>query len=106
MVNFADFDGVVSKVVVHDEGQILAARVEAQDLAVIVQELLLGRDLSASKTLFEEFLHFSVSLGRNFFLRCFKVVMWGFTGWGLLVADSLDTKLRTRNSDFKRLNSN
>ena len=40
-VHFSNLYGIIRQVVVHDEGEVVPASVEAEDLAVVVQELLL-----------------------------------------------------------------
>lgn len=47
-VHFSNFYGIIRQVVVHDERQIVPASVEAEDLAVIVQELLLRGDTATA----------------------------------------------------------
>jgi len=42
VVHFPDLNGVVSKVVVDDEWQVIPAGVEAEHMAVVVEELLLA----------------------------------------------------------------
>ena len=43
MMDFTDLTGVVSEVVMDDEGEIVTLHEETEDLSVIVEELLLGR---------------------------------------------------------------
>lgn len=64
-VGLSDLNGVVGQVVVHDEGQVFTDRKEAQDLTVVVEELLLGRNLTTAEFLLEVLEHFLVSLGSD-----------------------------------------
>lgn len=67
-VNFADFDGVVSKVVVDDVGQVVIAGEETQNLLVVVEELFLAFDSATAERLLEELFHFLVLLEGERFL--------------------------------------
>lgn len=91
VVHLADFHGVVRQVVVHDKWQVVATAVETQHLAVVVQELLLGRDFAASQALFKELLHLAVPLGSNAHLRLSEVVDGSFSAFRLFVANALQS---------------
>lgn len=48
MVNFSDFNSVVSKVVVNYVRQVLGVAEEPQHFSVVVEELFLGWDFATS----------------------------------------------------------
>ena len=80
-VNFSDLNSVISQVVVDNEGQVFGSSEEAEDLSVVVQELLLGGDFTATEGLFEELLHLTVTLGGNSVLRLAKgIIRSGLSG--------------------------
>jgi len=56
-----NFNRVVSKEVVHNERKVLASGEEAQNLAVLVEELLLAGNLTATKLFLHEFLQVVLS---------------------------------------------
>lgn len=60
LVALADFERVVGEVVVHDVRQIVANGEEAEDLTVMVQELLLGGYLTTAELFLQEFKKFGV----------------------------------------------
>ena len=75
VVHLTDLDGVVGKVVVDDVREtITAVAEEAEDLAVLVKELLLGGNLAATEGLLLVLTHLGVLLQRLFLLRLLKVV--------------------------------
>jgi len=82
VVNFSDLNGVVSEVVVNNEGEVFALGEEAEDLAIVVEELLLGSNLAATEGLLEELLHLVIALGGNFLLGFDESI----TGRGLSVS--------------------
>ena len=57
MMNFTDLNGVIGQVVMDDERKAVTLCKEAEDLSVVVQELLLGSNFSATEGLFEELFH-------------------------------------------------
>ena len=76
MVDLADLYGIVSQVVVDHIWKIIANSEETEHLAVMIQELLLGCNLTTSKGFLEELLHLSVLLWCNLDLRLSEVVVW------------------------------
>ena len=73
----ADLECVVGQVVVHGVGQVVAACEEAQDAAIVVQELLLGHDFAATETLLHEVSHLGVVDARLWDLRLLEIVSRG-----------------------------
>jgi hypothetical protein len=51
VMNLSDFNGVISQEVVDDEGQVVETSVEAEDTAIVVQELLLALHSATTKGL-------------------------------------------------------
>ena len=82
MMNFTNLDGVIGHVVVDYIGQVVALGKEAKNNAVFVQELLLGGNLAASKSLLEELLHLRVPLWWNLDQRFGKLVLWALLSGG------------------------
>ena len=76
MVDLADLYGIVSQVVVDHIWEIIANSEETEHLAVMIQELLLGCNLTTSKGFLEELLHLSVLLWCNLDLGLSEVVVW------------------------------
>ena len=76
MVDLADLYGIVSQVVVDHIWKIIANSEETEHLAVMIQELLLGCNLTTSKGFLEELLHLSVLLWCNLDLGLSEVVVW------------------------------
>lgn len=74
LVALTNLEGVVTEIVVHDEGEILTLGEEAQDLTVVVQELLLAGDFATTKFLLEELEEFRVLLLRLGLLALFEIV--------------------------------
>lgn len=89
VVYFTNFDGVVSQVVVDNERQVFAAGIETENLAIMIEELFLGCNLATSKRLLEEFLHLTVTLGDDRFLRLLESVARSILGRCLLLTDVL-----------------
>ena len=76
VVHLTDLDGVIGKVVVDDVGQAIAAVAEeAEDLAVLVEELLLGGNLATTERLFLVLTHLGVLLQGLRLLRLLEVVL-------------------------------
>ncbi len=96
MVDLSDLDRVVSQVVMDDKRQIVALREESEDFAIVVQELLLRNDSSASKRLFEELFHLSVSNPCDRLLFGREGVFWDGQGLGLRLADVLKFELKSK----------
>jgi len=61
VVNLTDLDGVISQEVVNNKWKIFAVSIEAQNLAILVKELLLAGYLTTTQGLFHVFLHFVVT---------------------------------------------
>lgn len=76
VVNLSNFNGVVSKVVVHNERQVFALCVEAEDLTIVVQELLLGSNLTTTEGLLKELHHFAIAVGGNLLLGLNESISW------------------------------
>ena len=74
MMNFSDFNSVISQVVVNDERKIITLGKEPQHLSVVIQKLLLGNYSSTTKCLLQELFHFSILLCRNSNLSLLEVV--------------------------------
>jgi hypothetical protein len=60
VVHLANLDGVVGEEVVHDEGEVFGVAEEAEHLAVVVEELLLGGYAATAERPFHEFLEVAV----------------------------------------------
>jgi hypothetical protein len=65
VMGLADLNGIVSQVIVDDEGTVFRRAVETKDLSIVVQELLLGLDLASTELLLEVLEHEGVTLGSN-----------------------------------------
>ena len=76
-VALTDFESIISQVVVDSVGEIVTSAEEAEHLAVMVQELLLGLNLAATETLLHEVTHLWVSDTWHWDLRLDKVVHGG-----------------------------
>lgn len=76
VMHFSDFNSVISKVVVNDEGHSIMLGKESQYLSVIVQKLLLRNDSSSTKCFFQEFFHLCILLLRDLHLSLGKVISW------------------------------
>jgi hypothetical protein len=75
VVNLTDLNGIVSQVVVDNVGEVVVLAEEAEDLSVVVKELLLGGDLTATESLLKELLKVTVSLGGGLDLGLGEVVL-------------------------------
>lgn len=65
VVHLSDFASVVSQIVVDNVGHVFALGVKAEDLPVVVEELLLGDHSAAAECLLEELFHLCVFLLRH-----------------------------------------
>jgi len=74
LVALTDLESIVTQVVVHDERKIFTLGEEAQDLAVMVQELLLAVNFTTTKLLLKELEEFRVLLLRLRLLGLLEVV--------------------------------
>ena len=74
-VALADLESVIGQVVVHDVREILAFCEESQHLAIVIEELLLGGNLTATELLLEELEQLRVLLHGNGLLALLKVVL-------------------------------
>lgn len=101
-MGLSDLNGVVGQVVVHDERQVLTGREEAQDLTVVVEELLLGRNLATAEFLLEVLEHLLVSFGSDWNPGLGESVGGNLLGWRLGLALHLQ---RVSAKMEKRLNS-
>lgn len=72
-VTLTDFKRVVSKIVVNDIVEVVSCGEEAQDSAIIVQELLLGLNFATTKALLHEVSHFRVPLWWDGIQDCSKL---------------------------------
>jgi len=82
VVGFSDLNGVISQVVVDYKRSVITSAVEAEDLSVVVQELLLRSDLASSKLLLEVLEHEGITLRRYGDLRLFEVVFRALLSFG------------------------
>ena len=73
-VALADLESVVGQVVVHDVWQVLALGEESEDLAIVVEELLLSGDLATAELLLEELQQLGVLLHGHGLLARLEVV--------------------------------
>lgn len=89
VVHFSDLDGIVSQVVVDNEGQVVALDEETEHSAVVVEELLLGGHSASAQSLLQELLHLSVLLGGDLDLRLGEGVHWQLLSLWLALADVL-----------------
>jgi hypothetical protein len=69
-----DLECVVSQIVVHHVGKVLVVDEEAEDLAVVIQELLLRSNLATTETLLQEVSHLGVCHAGHGDLRHHEVV--------------------------------
>ena len=74
LVALTNFKSIITEVVVHDERQILTFGEETEDLTIVVQELLLGGDLTATELLLEELQELRVLLLRHGLLALLEVI--------------------------------
>lgn len=81
VMNLADLDCVVCQVVVDNEWEVLAVREETENAAIVVEELLLGGNLAATKGFLEELLHLWVSLWWDLDQGSCEVVDWTLLCW-------------------------
>ena len=70
-----DLDGVIGQVVVDNVGDVLGFGEEAEDLAIVVEELLLASHLATTETLLHEVTHFRVTVGNAGLLGSGEVVV-------------------------------
>ena len=89
MVDLADLNSVVGKIVVDNVWEVLAAGEEAEDTSIVVEELLLGGNFAATEGLLEELLHLWVSLGWDLDQGLGEVVDWALLSWGKVSALAL-----------------
>lgn len=89
VVVLADLNSVISQVVVNNKLEAFRLTVESKHLSVIVKELLLRGNLTASKFLFEVLFHLVVFLGRNWDLRFLERINGSLSGLRLLLTNIL-----------------
>ena len=89
MVNLTDLNGVISQVVVDDVWEAVVSGEETEYFAVVVQELLLGFNLTTTEGFLEELNHLSILLWWNWNLALGKVVLWA-----ILVLWEVDSDFR------------
>ena len=70
-----NLERVISQVVVHHVGKVLVVDEETEDLAVVIQELLLRSNLATTETLLQEVSHLGVALAGHGDLRLYEVVI-------------------------------
>ena len=75
-MDLSDFAGVVSQVVVDHEWQIVASDKESEYLAIVVEELFLGEDLSSTESFLEELLHLVILFSGDLDLGLSESVRW------------------------------
>ena len=92
-MDLADLDGVVSKIVMNDERQILEAREEAENFQVIVQELLLAFNPATTQLFFKEFLHLLIFFHNDRLLRVVERVLSSLLGRRLRSSNILSNEL-------------
>lgn len=90
-MDFSDFYGIISEVVVDDEREIVTLCEESEHFPVVIQELLLGYDSASSKGLLQEFLHLRIFLSRHLDLRLVEIVCWCVYGRRLGLSMALST---------------
>jgi len=61
VVNLTDLDGIISQEVVNNIWKVFAVSIEAQNLAILVKELLLAGYLTTTQGLFHVLLHLVVT---------------------------------------------
>jgi hypothetical protein len=85
VVHLTDLTGIVSQVVVHNEGKVFTAAEEAENFAVIVEELLPGGDFTTtgSEGLLHVFLHVIVTWAGNLDQGVVEGVNWDVLALGL-----------------------
>jgi hypothetical protein len=66
VVDFTDFNRIVSKIVMNDKWKFFRITEESQNFAVVVKELLLAWDFATTKSFFHVFLHFIITWASNF----------------------------------------
>lgn len=74
MMHLSDLHSVVCQIVMNNEGQVLKSCEEAEHFAVIVKELFLRDNSTASKSLLQELLHLGILLGGDLHLRLLEAV--------------------------------
>jgi hypothetical protein len=91
-MDFSDFNGVVSQEVVNDEGEFVETRVEAEDSAVVIKELLLALHSATTEGLLHILLQAGVSelLLGDLFLS--EAVIRDCLGFTLSLSESLYKK--------------
>jgi hypothetical protein len=66
VVDFTDFNGIISKIVVNDKWKFFGVAEESQNFAVVIKELLLAWDFATTKSFLHVFLHFIIAWASNF----------------------------------------
>ncbi len=89
MMNFANFNSVISQVIMNYEGQVLSFGEEAQHLAIVVEELLLRSNASTAKGLLQELLQVGVLLLWDFFLGISERIFRANLSFRLRLSDIL-----------------
>ena len=88
-MHFSNFDSVISQKVVPDELESFTLHEESKHFSVVIEELLLGSNLSSSEFLFEELKKFLVFLDDMWDLRLNERIGWNTEAFSLWLIDRL-----------------
>ena len=81
-VRLSDLNGVIGQVVVENVRKVFADGEESQHLSILVQELLLGGNLSTTEALLKVLQKLNVSLWRNWNTTLSEFILWAvLCGW-------------------------
>jgi hypothetical protein len=81
-VTVTDLEGIISQVVVDDVGEVVTAGEETKNLAIVIEELLLGGNFAATEGLLHEMSHLGVLDQGLGLLADLEVVNWGWSSSG------------------------
>lgn len=104
MVHLANFEGVIGQVVVDGVLELITLTEEAEDLTIVVEELLLTGNLATTEGLLEELLHLAVLLWWDLDLRDGEVILWSGAAWWKFTAElGLSQKKHNTVSQFSNV---
>jgi hypothetical protein len=89
VVHLANFDRVVGQEIVDYVGQVIGLAEEAEDFAIVIEELFLAGDLATAEGLLHVLLHLVVAGAGDLDLRSYEGVGGALLGLGLGLAEIL-----------------
>lgn len=105
-MHFEDLNSVVGQEVGNNEGPVIEITVVAEDFAVMVEELFLGKNFASSEFLLHVLEHLGIFLGGDRNFRHLKVVNGAILCWWLGRAEFLYKGWNNKQSIAKKRSEN